>query len=259
MIFDNLRAAKKKIAQLLWGRRRHAGVIPQFYTEDKVYRVEGINGQQFIRVNQQVIEQDATGAAIVKTLNDLSQGEFDIVIADVEASTTQRQAQMLNLIDAVGKLGIPGDLVFDVILDLSDIPSKEEIKNRWQQRQESQAKAAQEQMQHQIQLEEIKNQDSRLQITFKDAPLPIQMAMAAKAGLIDPSIAQYAVDQMIQQMYPQLTTQQAAQDIPQEIPPEQLDQMFALAQMQQPSPQQQGSNLTQAATESLMRGMTPAI
>lgn len=259
MIFDNLRAAKKKIAQLLWGRRRHAGVIPQFYTEDKVYRVEGINGQQFIRVNQQVIEQDATGAAIVKTLNDLSQGEFDIVIADVEASTTQRQAQMLNLIDAVGKLGIPGDLVFDVILDLSDIPSKEEIKNRWQQRQESQAKAAQEQMQHQIQLEEIKNQDSRLQITFKDAPLPIQMAMAAKAGLIDPSIAQYAVDQMIQQMYPQLTAQQAAQEIPQEIPPEQLDQMFALAQMQQPPPQQQGSNLTQAATESLMRGMTPAI
>ncbi len=104
--------------------------IPQFYTEDKVYRVEAINGQQYIRVNQQVLEQDAMGRAIVSTMNDLSQGEFDIVIADVEASTTQRQAQMWNLMDAVSKLGVPGDIVFDIILDLSDIPSKEEYSVR---------------------------------------------------------------------------------------------------------------------------------
>ena len=88
IMFDNLRAAKKKIANLLWGRRGHAGVVPQFYTADKVYRVEGVNGQQFIRVNQQVVEQDPIAGVVVHTLNDLSHGEFDIVIADVEASTT---------------------------------------------------------------------------------------------------------------------------------------------------------------------------
>ena len=207
MIFDKLRAAKKKIANLLWGTRHKAGVIPEFYTEEKIYRVEGVNGQQFIRVNQQVIEQDPIAGTVVKTLNDLSQGEFDIVIADVEASTTQRQAQMYSLLDAVARLGVPGDLVFDIILDLSDIPNKEEIKQRWQQRQETQSQAAQSEMQMKMQLEEIKNQDSRQVITFKDAPLPIQMAMAAKAGLIDPQIAKYAVDQMTQQLFPELREQ----------------------------------------------------
>ena len=265
-IFDNLRAAKKKIANLLWGSRNRAGVIPQFYTEDKIYRVEGINGQNFIRVNQQVIEQDPTAGYIIKTLNDLSQGEFDIVIADVEASTTQRQAQMFSFLDAVSRLGVPGDLVFDIILDLSDIPNKEEIKQRWQQRQESQAQTAQAEMEAKIKLEEIKNQDSRQVITFKDAPFSIQMAMAAKAGLIDPQIAKYAVDQMINQMFPNLANEisqqpregvlNAREGVPQEV----LDKI--LANNQEPLKSQNNANnapLTQAAVESVMNGMTPAM
>ena len=91
-MFDQLRSAKKEIAYLLWGERGHAGIIPQYYTEDKVYRVEGSAGQQFIRVNQQVQQQDPLGNVITTTLNDLSEGEFDIVVSDVQSSTTQRQA-----------------------------------------------------------------------------------------------------------------------------------------------------------------------
>ncbi|MDY5662027.1 MAG: hypothetical protein SPG07_05385, partial [Coriobacteriales bacterium] len=119
-MFDELRKAKKKIAFLLWGKTGHAGIIPQYYTEDKVYRVEGTNGQQFIHVNEQVIQQDPMGMTIVKTLNDLSQGEFDIVVSDTQASTTQRQAQMWGLVDACKNLGVPGDMIFDIIIDLSD-------------------------------------------------------------------------------------------------------------------------------------------
>ena len=266
LIFDNLRAAKKKIANLLWGSRNRAGVVPQFYTEEKIYRVEGVNGQNFIRINQQVVEQDPIAGVVVKTLNDLSQGEFDIVVADVEASTTQRQAQMFTLLDAVSRLGVSGDLVFDIILDISDIPNKEEIKRRWQQRQESQARAAQEEIQMKMQLEEIKNHDSRLQISFKDAPLAIQMAMAAKAGLIDTSIAEYAVNQMIQQMYPQFVQQQQAQEqiqqpqMQQQLSPEDFDKMVALSQMSNPQQQKQNNApLTQAAVESVMNGFSPTM
>ena len=284
VIFDNLRTAKKKVAQLLWGRRGHAGIIPQFYTAEKVYRVEGVNGQQFITVNQQVVEQDPMAGTIVHTLNDLSQGEFDIVIADVEASTTQRQAQMLSLVDAVSRLGVPGDLVFDIILDLSDVPHKEEIKQRWQQRQESQAKAAQEEMQMKMQIEEIRNQDSRQVINFRDAPPPIQLAMAAKAGYIDQQIVERVLQNWIQETFPQEVAEQQAeaqaqaemqamqgQEVPPELQaqmqgagqsPEALDQMIALSQLmggQGQAQPQQGRPMTQAATESLMRGMTPAI
>ena len=266
-LFDNLRAAKKKVANLLWGRRGHAGVIPQFYTAEKVFRVEGVNGQEFVTVNQQVAEQDPTAGTIVHTLNDLSQGEFDIVIADVEDSTTQRQAQMWALVDAVSRLGVPGDLVFDIILDLSDIPQKEEIKQRWQQRQESQAKAAQDEMQMKLQLEEIKNQDSRQIINFRDAPPPLQLAMMAKAGYIDPQVVERVLQKWIQATFPQEAAElqaeaQAQAEMQAQMPaqsPEDSDRMKVLAQMFSGQAPPQSKPRTQAATESLMRGMTPAM
>lgn len=262
-MFDHLRKAKKKVAYLLWGKREHAGVIPQYYTEDKVYRVEGQNGQQFIRVNHQVVQQDPLGNAIVSTLNDLSQGEFDVVIADTQASTTQRQAQMWSLIDAVGRLQVPGDLVFDIILDLSDLPNKDEIKQRYLQRQEAQQQAAQQQAQAQMELERIKNENINQSIAFKDAPLPIQFAMAAKQGLIDPQVAQYAVDMMVQQMFPQLAEQMAQQ---RQVAAMQQQQQQAMMQQQaqpqipqQPQGQQQSPPMTQAAMQSLMAGAQPAM
>ena len=72
----------------------------------------------------------------------------------------------------------------DLMLNYLDIPEKDEIKKRLQETQESQAKAAQDEMQMKLQLEEIRNQDSRQVINFRDAPPPIQLAMAAKAGYL---------------------------------------------------------------------------
>lgn len=269
-IFDNLRTTKKKIAYQLWGSRGHKGIIPQYYTDDKVYRVQGQNGQQFIRVNQQIIQQDPLGRVIHQTLNDLSQGEFDIVIADTQASTTQRQAQMWSLVDAVQKLGIPGNLVFDVILDLSDLPDKETIKQRWQQQQQQQAQQAQAQQQAQMQLEMIKNQNMSQSINYKDAPLPVQLAIAAKQGLIDPQIAQYAVNVFVQNMFPQLAAQmqqqQAQQQAAQQAQAQAQQQMQAQAQVQaqqqqqaQRRAQQQARPLTDAAARSIISGTTPAV
>lgn len=265
-MFDNLRKAKKQIAYLLWGRRGHKGIIPQFYTDDKVYRVEGQNGQEFIHVNQDVIQQDALGNVVHQTLNNLAEGEFDIVVSDTQASTTQRQAQLWSLIDGVRNLGIPGDLLFDIILDLSDLPNKEEIKQRWQERQQAQAQASQQQMEQQMQLEMIKNQNQSQSISFKDAPLPLQFAMAAKQGLIDPQIAQYSVDMMVKQMFPQLAQQMAQQQAQAQA---QAQQQAMMEQMQQQGqqapppmeapPQNDGGGLTKAAVQSLIAGQAPAM
>lgn len=261
-MFDQLRKAKKKVAFLLWGRRGKPGVVPQFYTEDKVYRIEGANGQQFVHVNQQVVQQDPMGYAIVSTLNDLSQGEFDIVVSDTQASTTQRQAQMWSLVDAVSKLSVPGDLVFDIILDLSDLPNKEDIKQRWRERQQAQ----QQQAQAQMELERIKNENLHQSISFKDAPLPIQLAMAAKQGLIDPQVAEYGINLMVQNMFPQL-----AQAMAQQRQVQALMQQGQQGQPQGEMPQGalppaqgnpgggHGSNMTQAAAQSIMAGAAPAL
>ena len=277
-MFDHLRAAKEQIARLLWGEEDKPGIVPQFYTEDKVYRVEGVNGQQFVRVNQQVIERDPLGNAVHKVLNDLSVGTFDIVVSDVEASTTQRQAQMWSLVDAVSRLGVPGDLVFDLIIDLSDIPHKEEVKQRYAERLAEQQQQAQaqndlqtQQLQATLQLAQIQATRQSQSISFKDAPLPLQFAMAAQQGLIDPQVGQYAVDLMVEQLFPQLAAQmakqrQAAQGEEQQA---QLLQLLQLLQQkakpQEAQPQQDGQQpqsggaLTKAAVQSLTAGSAPAL
>lgn len=264
-MFDALRAAKRKVAELLWGRRGHKGIIPQYYTDDKVYRVEGVNGQQFIRVNEQVLVQDETAGIIHKTLNDLSEGEFDIVISDVTASATQRQAQMWELLDSVRTLGLSGDMVFDIILDLSDLPNKEEIKKRWTERQQAAAQQAQQQAQAEKELEIIKNQNNNMSIAYKDAPLPIQLAMAAKQGLIDERIAQYAINSMVQTLFPQMSAEAQQQ----EQQAQQIQQAQAImaqqAQQQQMPPQEpvqnnnQAPTMTKAAMQSVMSGVNPAM
>ena len=233
VIFDSLRRAKKRIANLLWGRRGHAGIVPQFYTAEKVYRVEGENGQTFITINEQITMQDPIAGTIVQTLNDLSQGEFDIVISDVESSTTQRQAQMWSLVDAASKLNIPYDLIFETLIDLSDLPKKNDIKMRWQSQQQQAQQQAQQQMQAQIQLEEIKNRDFRQTIAFKDAPFAIQMAMAA--GYVGQEVADYFIQLMIQQMSPQFSMP------PNQPPPDQMQPMpLPMQPMQQNQPMPQG-------------------
>lgn len=261
-MFDSLRAAKKRIAYQLWGKRGHPGIIPEFYNTEKVFRIEGQNGQRFVPVNQLIQTQDPLGNVINTTLNDLSQGEFDIVVSDVEASTTQRQAQLWGLVDSVSKLGIPGDMVFDTIIELSDLPNKQELKQRWQERQQSQAQQAQAQME----LERIKNENLRQDINFRDAPIPIQMAMAAKQGLIDQQVADYFIKTMLEQMAPELAQQmemqqqQAQQQ--QMMAQEQQAQMLAQAQQQQAAQQaaQQGqgsSTMTQAGMEAMLAGQSP--
>ena len=223
-----------------------------------------------MRVNQQVQQGvDRLGNAIYSTMNDLSAGEFDIIVADTTASTTQRQAQLWSLVESVKTLGIPGDLIFDIILDLSDLPNKDDIKQRFQERQQQQAQAAQQQAQ--LELEKLKMQNMNQSIQFRDAPLPVQLAMAAKQGLIDPQIAQYAVDLMVQQMFPALAEQMAVQKQQQEQAMAQQQQQAQLQQLMQaqrgqmPPPQQGnpqqggGSGLTDAAVKSLMAGNGPAL
>ena len=69
-------------------------------------------------------------------------------------------------------------------------------------------------MQTQIQIEEIKNRDFRQTISFKDAPFPIQLAMAAKAGYVAQEVADYFMQLMVQQLAPQLVAQMQMQAQP---------------------------------------------
>ena len=134
-LFDNLRRTKLQIMRLLWGRRGRKGLVQQYYTEEKTFRILGDNGQQkFVTVNQQVVINDPIRGAIQTTLNDLSIGNFDIVISETPNTATQRISQFWALVDAASKLGIPGDIILPILIDLSDLPQKETIKQQLMQR-----------------------------------------------------------------------------------------------------------------------------
>ena len=219
--FDNLRKSKRAIVQQLWGYKGHKGLIPQYYTEEKVFRIVGKHGQEeFVTVNQQVQMQDPqTGQLITTVLNDLSQGNYDVIISDTPYSVSQRQGQFWALVDAVSKLGLPANIIFDKLIELSDIPDKQEIIQRLQSQQQ-QANAPKE-----------PNVRRSMSINLDDV---IKLQQAARDNLVPPEIAQGILQQYAGQFGLQIPQGQ--------VPP---------PQSPQPEP------MTQAAAQALMAGSTP--
>lgn len=249
LLFDNLRYAKERVANLLWGKRGAKGVIPQFYTEEKTFRITGSNGQmEFVTVNQQVQTIDSeTQGTITRTLNDLSVGEFDIVISDTPATATQRTAQFWSLVDACSKLGIQGNLVLDILLDLSDVPEKEEIKRRLKEQEQQQAQAQQAQAQAMLELEREKKLSKS--IAYKDLQLPLQLQLAAKAGIFPQEYADKFMQWSIEQYANQMGMIGQVQSVPQVM---QAPPMLP----QQPTGQQV---MTQAAVNGLLDTNKPIL
>lgn len=270
LLFDNLRFAKERIAKLLWGRPGKPGIIPQFYTEEKTFRIVGENGKpEYVTVNQQVEGQNALGETITTTLNDLSIGEYDIIIADTPSTATQRTAQFWSLVDACGALGIQGNMVLDILLDLSDIAQKDEIKNRLRQQEEQQAQAQQQAMQmeqakFQAQMELEREKKLSKSIAYKDLQLPMQLELAAAAGIFPKQYAdafmEWSVQQYAAQMgipaqapmqQPQIAQQQPQMPMGMEgIPPN--------IPMQQQAPTQ-ARPLTEAARQGLAESSRPVL
>ncbi len=68
-------------------------------------------------------------------MNDLSVGDFDIVVSDIESSTTQRRAKAMLVTDALSKLGVPPEIVMLPMLELYDIPKRDQLIQAYKQMQ----------------------------------------------------------------------------------------------------------------------------
>ena len=135
MLFDKLRMAKKRLLKQLWGSPKKPGLLPQFYREPRIFRIIGETGKpEFVGVNQPqpVTIDPRTGMAVQQVLNDLSTFEFDIIISDTPATPSQRIAAFYALLE-MAKAGI--QVPPDMIIEASDLPQKEEIKDRMRQAQ----------------------------------------------------------------------------------------------------------------------------
>jgi len=144
-IFDRSKEAERQLVQLLWGEQGRAGLIPQFYNEEKAIRILGEDGKkEFVQIRpgqEQAVQREpvvnpigqpivgADGNPVTALLYDLTKFDFDIIITTSMASATARRANLYQLLEAK-KSGV--DIPMDIILDFMDFPEKETVKKRIQ-------------------------------------------------------------------------------------------------------------------------------
>ena len=126
--FDNFARTKEML-----GRKR-LELIQDFYTEERIVRVRGENGQPV----EKVINQAAAAGNI---LNNVTVGRYGVEIDDAPLSASFLSAQLDEALKFV-EIGIP--IPPDILVDLSSLPRKEEVKQRImeaQQQQQAEAEA----------------------------------------------------------------------------------------------------------------------
>lgn len=157
-LYDNFSETRLKAGKLL------LSFIQQYITMPMVVRIEGPSGMQLAQINSQMNPQ-STG------FNDISSGDFDVVLDETIETKTSRQsiAQILSEYSHNN----PGLIPPDIILDYSDVPYsvKQRVRANW----EAQQKAQQEQVEFERKLE-IAKLDQRQRETQIKASVQLETA-----------------------------------------------------------------------------------
>jgi hypothetical protein len=115
-IFDNLRFARQLSGEI------RLSLAEQYMNQPKVLRIVGNKGKvSWIKVNEQ---DPVTG----NVLNDITANQADYVIGEQDYRQTIRQAMFETLAEMVAKMAPEiGIQLLDVVVDMAEIPDKEEI------------------------------------------------------------------------------------------------------------------------------------
>ncbi|WP_341702615.1 portal protein [Ferrovibrio sp.] len=121
---DNFSRSKKMVG------RNWLSIVQKHYTEQRMFRILGEDGKfvQFA-INQQQVDP-ATG--FISKINDVTAGKYAIVIDETPLSATFANAQFEEALQIARTLNVPTAALADIIIDLSSMPRKEEIKQRIQ-------------------------------------------------------------------------------------------------------------------------------
>lgn len=124
-IFDNLRLAKQLHGQKL------LSLCEQFISEPRVLRITGAQGQiEWLNINEPIERPDG----VVEFLNDVTAEQSDFVVSEQDYHATSRAAMFEQLMETLNKL--PPEIALKLlpqILELSDIPNKDEFINELRQ------------------------------------------------------------------------------------------------------------------------------
>ncbi len=135
---------------------RHAGrilvdLIPKVYDSERMVRILGPDGtEQFVELNKTVTDPES---GTVQTLNDVTQGKYDVVVDTGPAFATQRAEAAKCMLDFVKAMPQMAPHLMDLIAKHMDWPGADEIYERLQQIQQQQGQEQQD-PQQQLELQE---------------------------------------------------------------------------------------------------------
>jgi len=201
---------------------RHAGriivdYIPYIYDGQRVVRILGPDGtEQFAEINKTVMDPKS-GAA--QTVNDITQGKYDVTIDTGPAYQTQRAEAAKHMLEFVKSMPQLAPMLIDLVAKNMDWPGADEIYERLQQIQQQQMGGEQQpDQQQQLELQKTQAEIAKKQLEARKDQMDIygkrieqaqnQQDMAIKADENDMKnedhimrLAQAAVQQAMQQMY----------------------------------------------------------
>jgi hypothetical protein len=117
-LFDNHRQAFQLLGEIL------ISLIEQYYSEQKQIRITGHKGKpEWLEVN----EPQPDGSIV----NDITASKADFIVSEDDYNESLRQSMFETLSEMVTKIDPQiGMQLLDLVMDLSDLPGKEEIVNR---------------------------------------------------------------------------------------------------------------------------------
>jgi len=126
---DNLNRTIRHAARCL------ISMIPAYYDTARVVRIMGVDGQvKSEKINQPIPPEqqkpDPKTGAIASVLNDVTVGEYDVVVAAGPSYSTLRQEAVANMVDLGGKWPKLMDVAGDKVVRAMDWPGAEEIADR---------------------------------------------------------------------------------------------------------------------------------
>lgn len=123
---DNFKRTKEQVA------KKQLYIIQRYYTEPRIYRILGEDGKQTeLLLNHQTF--DPTGGVNL-IVNDVTRGKYRVLVDDTPLSASFQNAQFEEALMLLEKMAgiLPPPLIADILVDLSTLPRKEEIKQRLQ-------------------------------------------------------------------------------------------------------------------------------
>jgi len=121
---DNFHRSKKLLGV------KKLELVQNHYTEPRIFRILGENGQFLTFAINKEMQDPASG--IISKLNDVTIGKYGITVDEAPLSASFLNAQFEEAMMLAEKLQLPPMILADILVDLSSMPRKEEIKQRLQ-------------------------------------------------------------------------------------------------------------------------------